>query len=272
MIAEIRLVSNDGASTAAFWGAIFHVEPEDLGEGWWRIEPAVGPDVVVSTAAAVEAITSCDMIVGTDAGAPDRLRQLGFEVAHDGSQAVDVNGTNGNVFLVTDSDAGWDGYSDFYEDDPSNGEKARLAALPVTATTGRVEQIQTTYPGPVTKFLAAWFRMTPDRQVPGVARFVVRDTLIRVSRTDHPERRWIPLGSHHYSAAVARCTAAGFTVIPSADGPVGGHVELGGHVWLLVDLPRDDAYYAGLSATVEAGDYEAAGPVELGPGQPECER
>lgn len=231
MIAEIRLVSNDSASTARFWGAIFNVSPEDLGEGWWRIEPTVGPDIVVSTARVAETISRyVGMTAGCDDGAPDRLRALGFEVAHDGSQAVDVNGTDATVFLVTDSDAGW------WE--PTDQEMQRIAALPVTATTGRVEQVQTNYPGPVTRLLAAWFDIAPDRQVPGVARFPIRDTLIRVTRTDRPEQRWIPLGTHDYPAAVARVAAAGFTAIESAGGPVGGHIELGGHIWLLVELDQ----------------------------------
>ncbi len=35
-----------------------------------------------------------------DAGAADRLRESGFEVAHDGSQAVDTNGCDNTVFLM----------------------------------------------------------------------------------------------------------------------------------------------------------------------------
>lgn len=105
MIAEVRLVSNDGAATAAFWAAIFNVPAEDLGPdrwgcGQWRISPTVGPDVVVATTTVAEAITSVDMTVQCDAAAADRLRALGFEVALDGSQAVDVNGCDNTVFLV----------------------------------------------------------------------------------------------------------------------------------------------------------------------------
>jgi hypothetical protein len=236
MIAEIRLVSNSD-STARFWGAIFDVEPEDLGpDRWgnhsWRISPAVGPDIVMSTARTTAAITSVDMIVATDAGAPDRLREAGFEVAHDGSQAVDVNGCDNTVFLTVRH---WDGISDVDWEEPGSGEE-----LSVTAVTGRVDQIQTGTPGLVTKFLSAWFGVPADRQVPGVARFAVGGTLIRVSYTARPEKRWIPLGTADYPAAVARVESAGFAVMPSAGGQVAGHVELGGHVFLLVELHGED--------------------------------
>lgn len=105
MITEICLVSNDGASTARFWSAIFNVPaanlgPDRWGTNWWCVSPEIGPDVVVSTTPVWQAIAGVDMTVQCDAGAADRLRALGFEVAHDGSQAVDVNGTDGTVFLV----------------------------------------------------------------------------------------------------------------------------------------------------------------------------
>ncbi|WP_276822444.1 hypothetical protein [Mycolicibacterium mageritense] len=240
MIAEIRLVSNDGARTAAFWGAIAGVEPEDLGTDrsgtdWWRISPAAGPDVVVSTARSVEAITSVDMIAACDEGAPDRLRALGFEVSQPGEplQAVDVNGTDATVHLVVSP-----GVDDVDWDEPADDEAAWMDQLATSAVTGRVDQIQTDTPGLVTRLLAAWFGIPADRQVPAVSRFVIRDTLLRVSYTAHPEHRWIPLGTGDYPAAVARCEAAGFTVVPSAGGPVGGHVELGGMTWLLVEMDR----------------------------------
>ncbi|SKR42904.1 Uncharacterised protein [Mycobacteroides abscessus subsp. abscessus] len=108
MITELRLVSNNAASSARFWAAILRVPAEDLGDGRWRIEPATGPAVTVSTARVVEAITRCDLTVMCDRGAADRLRELGFEVAHDGSAAVDVNGCDNTVFLVA---RGWDGVS-----------------------------------------------------------------------------------------------------------------------------------------------------------------
>lgn len=101
MITEIRLNSNDGESTARFWSALFNVPAEELGDGRWRITPVTGPAVVVSTSRVWETISRyVDLTVAVDSGAPDRLRQNGFEVAWDGSQAVDVNGTDGTVFLA----------------------------------------------------------------------------------------------------------------------------------------------------------------------------
>ncbi len=101
MITEIGLQSNNAEGTAAFWSAIFNVSAQDLGDGSWRIAPAAGPAVVVSTARVTETISRyVDLTVAVDAAAADRLRALGFEVAHDGSQAVDTNGTDATVFLV----------------------------------------------------------------------------------------------------------------------------------------------------------------------------
>ncbi|MFV1360682.1 hypothetical protein ABFV47_27045 [Mycolicibacterium fortuitum] len=101
MITEVKLQSNDGASTARFWSAIFGVPAEELGDSRWRIAPPNGPAVVVSTARVWEAISRyADLTVEIDAGAADRLRENLFEVAEDGSQAVDVNGTDATVFLM----------------------------------------------------------------------------------------------------------------------------------------------------------------------------
>lgn len=256
MITELLLVSNNGESTAAFWSAIFNVPAEDLGDGRWRVEPVAGPAVTVSTARVAETISRyADLTVVTDHGAADRLRQLGYEVALDGSQAVDVNGTDSTVHLVA---RGWDGVSDVPWEEPP------------ASVTGHVVWVETDDPAAVSRFLAAWFGVEPDRQVPGVARFLIRDVLIRVTHTEEVERRWIPLGSQDYPAAVERCAAAGFEVIPSAGGPVGGHVELGGHTWLLVQLHRDDAYYERFSRAVEAGDYRVVGPVEIRGEEPEA--
>ncbi|CAJ1579828.1 hypothetical protein [[Mycobacterium] wendilense] len=101
MIAEIRLQSNNGESTARFWSAILNVPAEELGDGRWRITPpATGPAVVVSTARVVETISRyVDLTVAVDAAAADRLRENGFEVSVDGSQAVGTNGTDATVFL-----------------------------------------------------------------------------------------------------------------------------------------------------------------------------
>lgn len=101
MITEARLNSNDAESTARFWSAIFNVPAQDLRDGSWRITPATGPAVVVTTTRVVETISRyVDFTVAVDSGASDRLRALGFEVAEDGSQAVDVNGCDNTVFLV----------------------------------------------------------------------------------------------------------------------------------------------------------------------------
>ncbi|WP_238390913.1 MULTISPECIES: hypothetical protein [unclassified Mycolicibacterium] len=65
----------------------------------------------MSTTQVAEAITRCDLTVTVDADAADRLRATGqFEVALDGMQAVDVNGTDSTVFLVVRE--GWDGVSE----------------------------------------------------------------------------------------------------------------------------------------------------------------
>ncbi|MCV7204884.1 hypothetical protein H7J71_22990 [Mycolicibacterium peregrinum] len=101
MITEMQLQSNDAESTTRFWSAIFNVPAQDLGDGRWRITSANGPGVVVSTARVVETISRyADLTVAVDSGAADRLRESGFEVSKDGSQAVDVNGCDNTVFLV----------------------------------------------------------------------------------------------------------------------------------------------------------------------------
>lgn len=101
MITEIKLQSNNGESTARFWSAIFNVPAADLGDGRWRITPAAGPVVVVDTARVWETISRyVEVTVDVDAGTPDRLREKGFEVSVDGSQAVDTNGTDATVFLM----------------------------------------------------------------------------------------------------------------------------------------------------------------------------
>lgn len=101
MITEIRLNSNSAESTARFWSAIFNVSAEELGDGRWSITPVTGPAIVVSTSRMWETISRyVDLTVAVDAGAPDRLRENGFEVSVDGSQAVDVNGCDNTVFLV----------------------------------------------------------------------------------------------------------------------------------------------------------------------------
>lgn len=132
MISEIRLVSNDGASTAAFFGAIFNAPAVDLGGGRWRVTPVAGPTVTITTARVVEAITRCDMTVVTDRGAADRLRAAGFPVSSPGFplSAEDLNGTHGAVFLRVvgwdgESDVDWDGESDVDWEKPTPEEPVR---------------------------------------------------------------------------------------------------------------------------------------------------
>lgn len=100
MITEIRLVSNNGLTTAQFWAAILDAPAERLRDGQWRVSPETGPAARVGTTPVWQAITRCDMMVTVDVGAPDRLRELGFEVAHDGRQAVDVNGTDATMHMA----------------------------------------------------------------------------------------------------------------------------------------------------------------------------
>lgn len=44
-------------------------------------------------------ITTVDVVAQVDLGAADRLRAAGFEVAHGGAQAVDVNATDSTIHL-----------------------------------------------------------------------------------------------------------------------------------------------------------------------------
>ncbi|MBE5469503.1 hypothetical protein [Mycobacteroides abscessus] len=257
MITELRLVSNHGESTAAFWGAVFNTPPTDLGGGRWRVTPVAGPTVTITTARVAEAITSVDMTVVTDHGAADRLCEAGFEVAHDGSAAVDVNGCDNTVFLV--ERRGWDGRSDVPWAEPTPGQAA--------AITGSVVRIETDAVAAVAAFLSAWFNVTPETLPSGAARFPIRNTLIRVAPVREPRRQWVPLGIRYYAEAVERCAAAGFTVTPSpTHADTAGHVDVGECTFLLMELhrERDDAYYAEFSAAIERGDYKASGPVELG--------
>lgn len=150
MITEIRLVSNDGASTAKFWAAILNVPSADLGGGRWRVTPLSGPTVTVSTARVAETISRyADMTVTCDPAASDRLRQAGFEVALDGSQAVDVNGTDATVRLVV---RGWDGKSDVPWEEPTPEEPVRdgayYAGLSGSIEAGDYEAIGPLEPGP----------------------------------------------------------------------------------------------------------------------------
>lgn len=138
---------------------------------------------------------------------------------------------------------GWDGVSNLYEDDPDDAEKQSLRELiesrPPDAVTGEVRRIETDDVAAVAAFLAAWFDLAPATLPSGVARLVVGDVLFRVEPVDEPQRAWVSLGARDYAAAVARCTAAGFEVIPSVTHPErAGHVQLGGVTFLLQELAR----------------------------------
>lgn len=152
MITEIRLVSNDAESTARFWSAVFNVPAVQLGDGRWRLTPVAGPVVTVTTARAVEAITAVDMTVTVDHGSADRLRALDFEVALDGTQAVDVNGTDSTVHLVA---RGSDGVSDVPREEPTPEvrDDAYYEQLSRTVEAGDYEAV-----GPV--------ELGPDREEP----------------------------------------------------------------------------------------------------------
>lgn len=105
MIAEIRLLTNSIEISERFWRAIYPTADAERGADRWgrqsvRITPQTGPDLLIGEAAAWNLITTVDMVVQTDAVAAQRLRDAGFEVAHDGTQAVDVNAADATVVLV----------------------------------------------------------------------------------------------------------------------------------------------------------------------------
>jgi hypothetical protein len=250
VITELRLVSNNGASTARFWSAIFNVRAEQIGPDRWRVTSLGGFGVRIEQARVVEAITRVDVEVACDPGAPDRLRAAGFPVSSPGFplNAEDLNGTDGTVFLRV---VGWDGVSDVDWEEP------------VTAITGHMVKIETDAVDQVAGFLAAWFDIEPEALPSGVTRFPVGTLLYRVEPTAEPRRQWTPLGARDYAEAVERCASAGFTVTPSPTHPTtAGHVNIGNVTFLLM-ARGGDAYYEQFSAAVEAGDYEAVGPLEL---------
>lgn len=246
MITAMRLLSGYPASTARFWAAVFNVEPVDIGPDrhgreLWRVTSASGLTVQIEPAPTWQHITTVEMTVTCDMGAPDRLRERGFEVSAPGFplSAVDVNGTDSTVRLLTFV---WDGVSEFYEDDPDDEEKERIRRLldmaPPDEVTGEVRVIKTSAPATLGRFLAAWFAVTPT-EIPssGVVRVVAGDTLFRIERVGAPERQWVPLGSRDFAAAVERCAAAGFTITPSPTHPeTAGHYDLGDVTFLLTEV------------------------------------
>ncbi|OBA92986.1 hypothetical protein A5666_00135 [Mycolicibacterium fortuitum] len=104
MITELCLLTNSLEISERFWTAIYPEAAVERGtdrwdKSWLRIAPAAGPAVTIAEAIAAHLITTVDMLVQVDAGAADRLRAAGFEVAHDGAQAVDVNATDSTIKL-----------------------------------------------------------------------------------------------------------------------------------------------------------------------------
>ncbi|RIS02731.1 hypothetical protein D2E70_16120 [Mycobacteroides abscessus] len=104
MITGLRLHTNSLDISEKFWraiypGAVVERGVDRWGRAWIRIAPEVGPAVRIAEAVEWHLITTVDMVVRVDAGAADRLREAGFEVAHNGAQAVDVNATDSTVYL-----------------------------------------------------------------------------------------------------------------------------------------------------------------------------
>lgn len=236
MITAIHLNSGDSASTARFWGALFNVEPVYLGGGRWRIEPIAGPAVVVSPTTVAEAISEyADMTVVPFPGAADRLRALGFEVADDGSQAVDLNGCDNTVRLVA---RGWDGVSDVdWEDWTPAQIEAALRRRP--GVRDYLRTIPSVDPSAVARFLEVWFEAKRQRPEFGVRWVQVGGTTFQVEPAIAPARQWVPLGARDYAAAVARVQSAGFDVVPSASHPeVAGHCDVGNVTFVLTEVDR----------------------------------
>ncbi|ANO17399.1 Uncharacterised protein [Mycobacteroides abscessus subsp. abscessus] len=104
MITELRLLTNSLRISERFWTAIYPSAGVERGVDRWGkprlwITPETGPALEFGEAIAAHLITTVDLVVQTDPGAADRLRAAGFEVAHDGAQAVDVNATDATIKL-----------------------------------------------------------------------------------------------------------------------------------------------------------------------------
>lgn len=104
MINELRLLTNSVEISERFWTALYPDAVVERGtdrwdKPWLRIAPETGPAVRIAEAVEWHLITRVDLVVQVDAGAAARLREAGFEVAHDGSQAVDVNATDSTIKL-----------------------------------------------------------------------------------------------------------------------------------------------------------------------------
>lgn len=98
-ITELRLVTNSLDTSEQFWRAIYPAAVVERVGGELRIAPPVGPALLLVEAIVAHLITTVEMVVQTDADAADRLREAGFEVAEDGTQAVDVNATDATIHL-----------------------------------------------------------------------------------------------------------------------------------------------------------------------------
>lgn len=104
MITELRLLTNSLEISEKFWTALYPDAAMERSTDRWgkprlRIAPEAGPAVRIAEAVDWHLITTVDLVVQVDAGAADRLREAGFEVAHDGRYAVDVNATDSTIKL-----------------------------------------------------------------------------------------------------------------------------------------------------------------------------
>ncbi|SKM39585.1 Uncharacterised protein [Mycobacteroides abscessus subsp. abscessus] len=237
MITEIFLLTNSVPITTAFWSAVFNAPAVDLGDGRWSITAVGGPTVQIAVAPTLAHVTCVDLTVSCDVGAPERLRAAGFEVAVDGMSAVDVNGCDNTVRLLTLRS--WDGVSEIDWEEPDPDRIAAITARPPDAVTGSVVRIRTYDVHRVARFLVSWFDMTGTSSGGGAVRFEVGRILWRVEQESGAGRQWVPLGSREYAAAVERCIAAGFDVVSSATDPdTAAHCDVGNVTFLLSEVDR----------------------------------
>lgn len=94
----------------------------------------------------------------------------------------------------------------------------------------------------------------------------VGTTIIEVAPGEPAVPALIELLVSDLAAAADRLTATGMAVAPERGGV---RVRIGGLTVAVRE--RDAAYYAGLSGSIEAGDYEIGGPLERGPAWEEPE-
>lgn len=277
MTATIHLVSNSAASTCRFWSAIFDAPAVLDRPGRWRIVGPEGFAVTVTEAAVVEAITRVDLTVTAAPGAPERLRALGFEVSMPGWPlcAVDTNGTDSTVWLTA-----MDPFSpDFYEDDPTDAEKARIAALAsgppdaVTAPPTRLSLMVIYAPEPrlehAARFYGAVLDVEPVREQHGTGPEHWSVTRSRLTIELYPAGSGLPTRSRFEfvedaEAAVERLRdRAHASPERTRDGRGWRCLDPIGNTVILVQ--DDGRYFEGMSRSVEARDYAVAGPLEWGP-------